>query len=86
MATTLTLHVATRDINPRGAKALGEFAALVFGAVGRSFRRAAERRAALRAAQEMRWVARSFEASQPNLAADLRAAAMRCEGMLDERR
>lgn len=84
--TTLDLHVAARDINPRGAQALGEFAALVYRAVGRSFVRAAERRSTLRAAQEMHRVARGFEVSQPNLAADLHAAAMRCEGMLDERR
>lgn len=83
--TTIDLHVAARDIHPRGARALGEFAALVFRAVGRSFNRAAERRGALRAAQEMHRLARSFEVSQPNLAADLHAAAMRCEGRLDER-
>lgn len=83
--TTVDLHVAARDFQPRGARALGEFAAAVFRAVGRSFSKAAEYHGVLRAAQEMRRVAHSFELSQPNLAAELHAAAARAEGQLDER-
>lgn len=85
-STTVHLHVAARDISPRGARPLGEFAALLLRGVGRVFAEAAERQRRLRAAQEMRQVAQSFAASQPNLAAELHAVAARCEGGLDERR
>lgn len=80
--TTVTLQVAARDISPRGARPLGT----LFAAVWKALVRASERQGSLRAAQEMRRVARGFEVSQPNLAADLHAAAARCEGLLDERR
>lgn len=84
-ATTIRFQVAARDISPRGARPLGEIAAHVFRAVGRFFVQGAERQGARRAAQELRQMAFGFDGSQPERAAELRAAAARCEALLDAR-
>ncbi|WP_119155489.1 hypothetical protein [Caldimonas tepidiphila] len=85
-STTVNLHVAARHVSPRGARPLGELAALVFRAVGRSLTRAAERRGSRLAAVELRRLAWSFESSKPELAADLRAAAKHCESVAQAER
>lgn len=85
-SSTLDLSVAARDTALRRVHLQGASAGGFFARMRHAFAQAARRQGALRAAQEMRRVARSFEGSQPNLAAELQAAAMRCEGLLDERR
>ncbi|MCM5681864.1 hypothetical protein M8A51_20240 [Schlegelella sp. S2-27] len=86
-ATTVELHVAAREIAPRGARPLGQLAAQAYiGArslgerIARVFDREPTRYESIEAVLNM---ARQYEHTQPSFAADLRAAACRFDA--DER-
>ena len=86
-ATTVELHVAAREIAPRGARPLGNLAAAAYVGVRNLgqrlaglFHREPTRYEAIEAVLNM---ARQYEHSQPSFAADLRAAACRFDAETD---
>ena len=81
-STTVNVHVAPRDLGP-GAPAFGALLVQGLRAVGRSFAQAAERQGSRRAAQELRRLAWTFDAAQPEVAGELRAAARHCESLAE---
>ena len=86
-ATTVELHVAAREIAPRGARPLAQLAATLYIGVRslgqrivRLFDREPTRYEAIEAVLNM---ARQYERTQPSFAADLRAAACRFDAETD---
>lgn len=84
-STTVDLHVAARATRLSGPT-FGDHAARLLRAMGRALLKAAERQGAQRASQELRHLARGFECSQPHLAVEMHAAAVRCEALLRDAR
>ena len=71
-ATQIEVHVATRDVTPRGAAFLGAAFAGAIKFVGKLFR---SRPHANRVAHELNMLANRYQATQPREAAELRQAA-----------